>query len=708
MVSLVKTLLTFDLTLAVILALFILHQKNIVQAHKTLFLSYVFGAIVWISGVLGMFYFPTEILYTDQDKLVYFFSKMAFWGPLIFFPAELWFIKTYPEKKIKLGSYFNLFPLGIALSLVFINFFDNTIFISFFIRDGGYVEGTLGPFQGLYSLFIITYYIYSSSLLLIKMKRAKNLILKKQFQYLFYSFLFFGALGLTTNWILPAFMHTPYLSGLGPLTFVFVIIFFLYSVTNYRFLDIKFSLQRTLTYVTNTSLYLFLFYGFFRAFNTQIITQEMFLFLLSGTFLATVFIWKDTLSSFDKLFNYFLYRKEKNPIQQIQESLYGFKISMDKGLRQLAQALQVNHAQFEFASNGINGNPKNQAEFSLFIKYFSKNPQKELVKEELKYELVNLKKNSNKKQKKQLKTIMEKYMVSAAIPVLNEDKKLLGVLFLEHATDEKLFSSQEIQEIKRLLKEATIYLAKEKNHHAIKSKLKDSKQVKKEFIDGLLHEIRTPLTVASSMKDLIDWKKLKPEDQRFLDTAQGSIFEVSKKLEKVSEAFRWQHHLFPLERIDTCLEDIFRVALENLQESYPNIFEQSHLKVKPKSLATKKINVDFYQLKRAFYEIIKNGLFFNIQKNKRVEIRVSQEKENFVIDFIDNGVGVEKKKWEDIFELLHVLAFSRNRSECGIGTGLTFSRGIIESHGGSIKVIESQEGRGTTFRVTFPLEAKGD
>ena len=706
MIDLVRTLLAYDLIFAVLLAFFVLYQKNVAKTHKYLFGGYIFGAIVWISGVLAMFSYPTEVLYTDQDKLIYFFSKMAFWGPLIFFPCELWFIKTYPKKEIKLGSYFNLLPLGLALFLIIINAFDNTVFISFMIKEGGYGEGTLGPFQGLYSLFILTFYIYSFSLLYKKRKNTKELIIKKQFDYLFYSFIVFATLGMGTNWVLPAFFHTPFLSGLGPLTFLFVVACFLYSVTRYRFLDIKLSFQRYSTYLTNGLIYLFPLYGLHKIYSDQFTSFQIFGILVSGFFIFSLLTWEKTLPFFDRLFNYVYYRRSLNPIQEIQGSINGFHASVSDGLDSLTQAINSEGTQLAYVYNQGQHSVVGKEDFSHFTQYFSKNQSPELIKEEIEYELINLKSTKDSKKKRKLKALMDKYMIAAAIPVSDDNKKLLGILFLEEKVQGKLFSSQEIEAIKVLLEDATIYLMKEADYSKMKNQLKDKNKVKKEFIHGLMHEIKTPLTLACNVKDLIEWKKLTPKDQKFLDKAQERMFDLSNDMSKISEAFNWQNKFAEIGKSKTCLKKVIQYTLNILESTHPKTFDQVVIKAKKKEYMNTEIDVDFFNLQIAFSEIIKNGLFFNLQKEnkKQVIVKIDQNQTQFILDFIDNGVGIERKNWESIFDLLHVLAYSRNRKEAGIGVGLTYARGIIETHKGSVSVQESKKNKGTTFRVIIPRD----
>jgi signal transduction histidine kinase len=69
------------------------------------------------------------------------------------------------------------------------------------------------------------------------------------------------------------------------------------------------------------------------------------------------------------------------------------------------------------------------------------------------------------------------------------------------------------------------------------------------------------------------------------------------------------------------------------------------------------------------------------------------------VAFVDQGTGIPAENWERIFEP----GFS---TQCGSpGLGLAVTRKVVEQHGGAIRV-ESQEGRGTAFTLTFPAAAQ--
>jgi signal transduction histidine kinase len=100
--------------------------------------------------------------------------------------------------------------------------------------------------------------------------------------------------------------------------------------------------------------------------------------------------------------------------------------------------------------------------------------------------------------------------------------------------------------------------------------------------------------------------------------------------------------------------------------------------------------------------LIANGLQHNDSPTPRVEVSTTLDGQTCTIHVRDNGVGVEDEYREKIFAPRMRLRASQDLP--GTGLGLTMSRRAVESQGGAIWC-ESEPGAGSTFHVTFPVEA---
>ncbi|MEM2130570.1 MAG: ATP-binding protein, partial [Candidatus Bathyarchaeia archaeon] len=111
-----------------------------------------------------------------------------------------------------------------------------------------------------------------------------------------------------------------------------------------------------------------------------------------------------------------------------------------------------------------------------------------------------------------------------------------------------------------------------------------------------------------------------------------------------------------------------------------------------------KIKVDAAKMERVFVNLIKNAVEAMPQGGT---LWVTSRKTGQNIEFIfeDTGIGIPKEKLNRIFTPLFTTKAK------GIGLGLPICKRIVEAHGGKIKV-ESTVGKGTTFKLTIPIEPK--
>ena len=86
-----------------------------------------------------------------------------------------------------------------------------------------------------------------------------------------------------------------------------------------------------------------------------------------------------------------------------------------------------------------------------------------------------------------------------------------------------------------------------------------------------------------------------------------------------------------------------------------------------------------------------------------VFVEVTQQEKDIRCSIRDEGPGIPKKHLPFVFERFYRADSSRNRQSGGAGLGLAIARALVLAQGGDI-FVESQPGRGTTFRFTLPVD----
>jgi two-component system, chemotaxis family, sensor kinase Cph1 len=119
------------------------------------------------------------------------------------------------------------------------------------------------------------------------------------------------------------------------------------------------------------------------------------------------------------------------------------------------------------------------------------------------------------------------------------------------------------------------------------------------------------------------------------------------------------------------------------------------------------VYADRVRLASVLQNLIANAIKYNDSAVKRVEIGGGRDGDTVAVYVRDNGIGIEPRHHDSIFELFRRL-HPRDSYGGGAGAGLTITRRMVERHGGRIRV-ESEPGTGTTFHFTLEgAAAPGD
>jgi signal transduction histidine kinase len=123
--------------------------------------------------------------------------------------------------------------------------------------------------------------------------------------------------------------------------------------------------------------------------------------------------------------------------------------------------------------------------------------------------------------------------------------------------------------------------------------------------------------------------------------------------------------------------------------------EYVHFKAEEEEIISK---IDRTQLIRIITNLVKNAIqaIPENQENKAVCVNIKKVSGNVIITVADNGIGIGTENFNRIFEP----KFTTKSS--GMGLGLSIIKNIIGNYNGNI-TFESQQGKGTTFKVSLPI-----
>ena len=208
------------------------------------------------------------------------------------------------------------------------------------------------------------------------------------------------------------------------------------------------------------------------------------------------------------------------------------------------------------------------------------------------------------------------------------------------------------------------------------------------------HDLQEPLRMVGSFVQLLAQRyegQLDGDADEFIHFAVDGATRMRQLIEDLLAFSRVGTRAQPLE--PTSCEDVLAEALANLRTR----IEESGAEVTHDPLPT--VLADERQLVQVFQNLLSNAIKFRSAEPPRIHVSADESNGEWEFAVRDNGIGVDPRHADRIFEIFKRL---HTRDEYpGTGIGLAICRKTVERHGGRIWV-DSQPGQGSTFRFTLP------
>ena len=226
--------------------------------------------------------------------------------------------------------------------------------------------------------------------------------------------------------------------------------------------------------------------------------------------------------------------------------------------------------------------------------------------------------------------------------------------------------------------------------------------MKKEFISTVSHELRTPLTAIHGSLGLINVMKEKEQDsqeKKLLAVAYRNSERLKFLINDILDTEKLDAGAMRLERADYPLCDLLEHCIilnTPFAEKYAVGFEVKG------PIPDISLSCDKNRMSQVFTNLMSNAAKFS-RKGQTVELSATTGKKNLNIHITDFGEGISEDFKQDLFKKFAKQHASDDADKPGTGLGLYISQKIVEAHGGELNV-ESQQGKGSTFTITFPLD----
>jgi signal transduction histidine kinase len=280
-----------------------------------------------------------------------------------------------------------------------------------------------------------------------------------------------------------------------------------------------------------------------------------------------------------------------------------------------------------------------------------------------------------------------------------------------------------VDDLKRREKEAS---DANRELKATKDQLEHLDSVKTDFITIASHELRTPLAQVRGYTDIIEALNtqgmLDPEQ---LGSMTGNLRKATDRMEELIrnmlDVSQIEVNAIDLRFTTVSIVNVVTMAIEPMTEAIRN--RKQTLSVRGLR-GLPEVEADMKRMVQAFQNVISNGVKFTpdggrIQISGSVHTNPLRGRDEIVIAIEDDGIGVDEKNQELIFEKfvraqdpsLHSTGKTKFMG-AGPGLGLTIARGVIEGHGGTIWVESERydpvEMPGSCFYIVLPVKPPED
>ena len=291
---------------------------------------------------------------------------------------------------------------------------------------------------------------------------------------------------------------------------------------------------------------------------------------------------------------------------------------------------------------------------------------------------------------------------SISVPLVRRDQ-LLGVLNLTESEGERTYTDVDLQGLEVFAAHAAIAIGNarlfEGERQAV-ARLEELDRLKSDFVATVSHELKTPLTAIIGAAKTVSRKgpNMKPgQREEFMRMIERQGARLLRLVEDVLTTARIESGQRRLRRELVDLRAAVEPLIDELHLTSVGHERDIRLVSEPERPT---VWGDLSALQQIAGNLLENALKYGTEGTP-VEITVKELPTESVIEVRDQGPGLTTEEIETIFERFRQVDSTSTRKVGGVGLGLFIVKSLVDAHRGRIEV-ESDVGKGTTFRVSFP------
>ena len=225
-------------------------------------------------------------------------------------------------------------------------------------------------------------------------------------------------------------------------------------------------------------------------------------------------------------------------------------------------------------------------------------------------------------------------------------------------------------------------------------------EIQKDFINNMTHEFKTPIATIAVSAEVLKDPQIVTQPERLINYAgiiEKENIRLKQQVERVLQMARLDKASIGLKKeklsLHTVITDAIRhhtMALEERNGTVAMEFD-----AKP-DIAL----VDRFHVTGVFNNLIDNAIKY-CKDSPQITIRTHNVTHGIAIDVRDNGIGIRPENHRKVFQKFYRVPTGNVHDVKGFGLGLSYSKTIVETHGGQIS-LQSDAGNGCLFKIFLP------
>jgi two-component system phosphate regulon sensor histidine kinase PhoR len=233
--------------------------------------------------------------------------------------------------------------------------------------------------------------------------------------------------------------------------------------------------------------------------------------------------------------------------------------------------------------------------------------------------------------------------------------------------------------------------------------LRQNEQFRREFLQNLSHEFKTPVFAIQGYVDtLLQGALENPEvNKKFLEKTAKNVERLTNLINDLDEISKLERGEILLTKENFVIQDLVKEVFESLSMKTEPLHIKYGIKKGCESPLT--VHADKEKIRQVLLNLVENSIKYGKENGNIVASMYKTDGRHILIEISDDGIGISEKNLPRIFERFYRTEEGRSIDVTGSGLGLAICKHIIEAHGQTIHV-RSTEDIGTT--VGFTLGSK--